>query len=163
MKKPFKIALFSIAAVFLLSIFLVIPTVIYIRSISPNKLSDLPKSGLYVCEGEDFRLEIDFGQEGDEGKQAPIGAKSVTLFFGGKEYALVCYEMGGHGTIFVPTAPADILCFESEEEAELFVRFDTHKYRVEEGSFTLCDIYPTERNEAGCFHEGMDLVFKRKP
>ncbi len=162
MKKSFKITIFAILFVFVLLVLVVYPIVVWNVSKSPDDLSRFPKSGVWVCEGEDFSITIDLGgEEKWEGDNA-IGAKSILFSFGGREYELNCYCTGGHGTIFVPTAPTEILIFESEGDEGEKVRFDVSRYRFEADRFTFLYISPAKSNTAACLKEGMDLVFERR-
>lgn len=161
MKKSFKITILSILVVFVLLVLVIYPLVFWNVTKSPNELSDFPKSGLWVCEGENFTFEIDLGDEEEwEGNHA-IGAEKISFAFEGKEYELNCYCTGGHGTLFVPTAPAEILGFETGEGAEMKICFHVSKFQFETDYFLFLDIYPLESNEAACLKEGMDLRFER--
>lgn len=161
LKKSFKITIFAILFVFVLLVLVIYPIVVWNVSKSPDELSGFPKSGRWVCEGEGFTIEIDLSDEAERTWDNAIGAKSITFSFGGREYPLSCECKGGHGTLLVPTAPAEILCFESEGEGDVKIKFHVSKYKFEADYFLLLDIYPLEQNEAACLKDGMDLRFDR--
>ncbi len=169
MKKGFQIAQVVILTIILLSAYPIYALVMYNLSKSPDDFSLFPKSGVWVCETENFTMTINLDrEENEEVASNAINAKSITLTFDGSTYNLNCYGSHGHGTILAPVAPSKIINFElSGDLQEDFyktsnVDFSVSKYKFNENDFYFLNIYLRKNHKLKYITGDMTLHFIKK-
>lgn len=137
--------------------------VVFNGSKSPNKLSEFPSSGEYVCQTDDYILTIDLDDLG-EGSET-IRDMKITLETKGKKQMLETSERSGHGTILVPTSPCEILIFTSKAyepgDAE-YVKISFNRFVFEEDDIYLKNLQVGKGTTLNLFKNGQTLHFTKK-
>lgn len=139
--------------------------IVYFTSKSPDPISMFPTDGVYVCRENDFSITIDL--TGIEGEDKPalstvLEQMKVVIEFDEREFSLVCFESGGHGTLISPVAPSEILTFKSadiDSADESYVCFSVSKYLFKEDEFYLKSFAASRSNKADIFGRLSQLHF----
>lgn len=145
-----------------LLLYVVYAAATYINSKSPGDFKDFPRSDIWLATGDDFSMKIDLTAANAE--SGVIESMVATLTYKEKQYNLSVSESGGHGTIFAPTAPSQILIFENEPENENEkIHFSVSKYAFNENDFSLLDIHLYDDHSLTCLASNMSLYFFKQP
>ena len=140
----------------LLLVFVIYVTIIYVNSKSPSDFEDFPRSDVWVATGDNFSMIIDLTAVNEE--SGIVDSMVATLIHNEKEYNLSVSCSGGHGTIFAPSAPSQILIFENENANEK-VHFSVSKYAFNEDDFFFLNIYLYNDHNLPCFAPNINLHF----
>lgn len=162
-KKVLKTVGIVLLCLIVVSAYPVYAVVVWNLSKSPDDIEEFPKTGIWVCEGENFVMTIDL--QNVEENESPVKNMQVMIEYKGKRQNLNSDLGHGHGTPIAPTAPADILYFESadlESADPDYISFSTSKYRFGENDFYLLDISVSRKDNARIIEPKTDLHFTRQ-